>query len=171
MMGERLGRLSFWLLFAGFNLTFFPMHLLGLYGMPRRVYTYPASMGWGSLNLPATIGDGGVFLALLVVLVNVTTSLRGGVVAESNPWGGWTLEWATSSPPPPYNFLPQPTVASREPLWHPELSPPAISGRACEKRQVLVTALLDAGPDHRYKMPGPSIWPLLTAIATSVMFI
>jgi len=74
-------------------------------------------------------------------------------------------------PAPPYNFLPQPTVASREPLWHCELTPPPVIGLDCDKRQVLVTALLDAEPDHRYKAPGPSLWPLLTAIATSVMFI
>jgi len=171
MMGQRLGRLSFWLLFAGFNLTFFPMHLLGLYGMPRRVYTYPASMGWGSMNLLATIGAGVIFLSLLVFLVNVITSLRAGAVAESNPWGGSTLEWATSSPPPPYNFLPQPTVASREPLWHPELASPPVVGLESEKRQVLVTAVLDAEPDHRYKVPGPSLWPLATAMATTLMFI
>jgi cytochrome c oxidase subunit I+III len=171
MMGERLGQWSFWLLFAGFNLTFFPMHQLGLAGMPRRVYTYPAALGWGSLNLLATVGAAVIFVSLMVFLVNVVVSLRRGVPAVSNPWGASTLEWATSSPPPPYNFFPQPTVASREPLWHPELSPPAIIGLDCDKRQVLVTALLDAEPDHRYKMPGASLWPLLTAIATSVMFI
>jgi cytochrome c oxidase subunit 1 len=171
MMGERLGQWSFWLLFAGFNLTFFPMHQLGLAGMPRRVYTYPAAMGWGPLNLVATVGAAVIFTSLLLFLINVIASLRHGAAAVSNPWGASTLEWATSSPPPPYNFLPQPTVASREPLWHPELTPPPVIGLDSEKRQVLVTALLDAEPDHRYKMPGPSLWPLLTAIATSVMFI
>jgi cytochrome c oxidase subunit I+III len=171
MMGERLGRLSFWLLFAGFNLTFFPMHLLGLGGMPRRVYTYPAAMGWQSLNLLATVGAAVIFLALVVFFINVVRSLHKGTTAGANPWGGSTLEWATSSPPPPFNFLPQPTVASREPLWHAELAPPAVIGLDAEKRQVLVTAVLDAEPDHRYKSPGPSLWPLLTAVATSVMFI
>jgi len=171
MMGERLGRLAFWLLFVGFNVTFFPMHLLGLAGMPRRVYTYPASMGWGSMNLLATIGAAIIFLSLLAFLINVIASLRAGAAAGPNPWDAPTLEWETSSPPPPYNFLPQPTVASREPLWHPELAPPPVIGLDCEKRQVLVTGLLDAEPDHRYKAPGPSLWPLLTAVATSVMFI
>ena len=114
------------MLFAGFNLTFFPMHLLGLDGMPRRVYTYPAAMGWGSLNLLATVGAAVIFaVAARFSSINVIVSLRRGAPAPANPWGGSTLEWATSSPPPPYNFLPQPTVASREPLWHPELSPPA----------------------------------------------
>jgi cytochrome c oxidase subunit I+III len=171
MMGERLGRWSFWLLFIGFNVTFFPMHLLGLAGMPRRVYTYPASMGWGSLNFLATVGAAIIFVSLLLFLINVITSLRAGAAAGSNPWGASTLEWATVSPPPPYNFLPQPTVASREPLWHGELTPPPIIGLGSEKREVLVTAVLDAEPDHRYKSPGPSLWPLLTAVATTVMFI
>jgi cytochrome c oxidase subunit I+III len=170
-MSERLGRWSFWLLFAGFNLTFFPMHQLGLAGMPRRVYTYPEAMGWGGLNLLATIGAAVIFVSLLVFLVNVIGSLRRGAAAASNPWGGSTLEWATSSPPPPYNFSPQPTVASREPLWRTELAPPPVIGLEYHKRQVLITALLDAEPDHRYKMPGPSLWPLLTAITTSVMFV
>ena len=134
--------------------------------MPRRVYTYPAAMGWQSLNLLATVGAAVIFLALVVFFINVVRSLRKGTTAGANPWGGSTLEWATSSPPPPYNFLLQPTVASREPLWHAELTPPAVIGLDAEKRQVLVTAVLDAEPDHRYKSPGPSLWPLLTAVAT-----
>jgi cytochrome c oxidase subunit 1 len=171
LMSEKLGHLAFWLLFAGFNLTFFPMHLLGLEGMPRRVYTYPASMGWGSMNLLATIGAVVIFLSLLLFLINVLASLRAGAAAASNPWEASTLEWATSSPPPPYNFLSQPTVAGREPLWHPELATPTVVGLDSDRRQVLVTAVLDAEPDHRYKAPGPSLWPLLTALATSAMFI
>ena len=171
MMSERLGKISFGLLFAGFNLTFFPMHLLGLEGMPRRVYTYPAGMGWQNMNLLATIGAGIIFLSLLLYLVNVVISLRHGAVAGDNPWGGSTLEWATSSPPPPYNFYPQPTVASREPLWHSELSPPPVVGLAADHKEVLITRLLDAEPDHRYPVHGPSLWPFVAAIATSVMFV
>jgi cytochrome c oxidase subunit I+III len=171
MLNDRLGRISFWLLFAGFNLTFFPMHLLGLDGMPRRVYTYPAAMGWSSLNLLASAGAAVIFLSLVVYLINIVIALRAGAVAGDNPWGAATLEWATSSPPPAYNFSPQPTVASREPLWHRELAPPPIVGLSAGKREVLVTYLLDAEPDHRYPMPGPSLWPFLAAIATSVMFV
>ena len=137
--------------------------------MPRRVYTYPASMGWAE-HEPAGDASGAavIFVALLVYLINVVVSLRHGAVAGDNPWGASTLEWATSSPPPPYNFSPQPTVASREPLWHPELAPPADrrarirTSAKCSSRY-----LLDAEPDHRYTMPGPSLWPFLTAIATS----
>jgi cytochrome c oxidase subunit 1 len=171
MMSERLGRASFWLLFAGFNLTFFPMHLLGLEGMPRRVYTYPQAIGWHAINLLATAGAAVIFLSLLVYLINVVASLRRGAPAGDNPWGAATLEWATSSPPPPCNFVPQPTVASREPLWHGELAPPPIVGLAPDKREVLITYLLDAEPDHRYPMPGPSLWPFLAAVATSIMFV
>jgi cytochrome c oxidase subunit I+III len=171
LMSERLGKASFWLLFIGFNLTFFPMHQLGLKGMPRRVYTYPESLGWANLNALATAGAVVIFLSLLLYLLNVIISLRHGATATSNPWEASTLEWSTTSPPPPYNFFPTPTVASREPLWHEELKPPPVVGLDSTEREVLVTALLDAEPDHRYKMPGPSLWPLLTAIATSVMFI
>jgi cytochrome c oxidase subunit 1 len=171
MLNDRAGRVSFWLLFVGFNLTFFPMHLLGLEGMPRRVYTYPASMGWQGMNQLASVGAAMIALSLLVYAVNVIVSLRRGAAAADNPWGAATLEWATSSPPPAYNFSPQPTVASTEPLWHPELAPPSVIGLASDTREVLVTYLLDAEPDHRYPMPGPSLWPLFAAIATSVMFV
>jgi len=171
LMSERLGQASFWLLFIGFNLTFFPMHQLGLKGMPRRVYTYPASLGWANLNALATAGAAVIFIALVLYLVNVIVSLRRGATATSNPWAGSTLEWSTTSPPPAYNFFPTPTVASREPLWHDELKPPPVVGLESTEREVLVTALLDAEPDHRYKMPGPSLWPFLTAVATSVMFV
>ena len=171
MMSERLGRWSFWLLAIGFNLTFFPMHFLGLAGMPRRVYTYPTAMGWGGMNQLASAGAALMFVALLIYLINVIVSVRAGAVAGDNPWDAAGLEWATSSPPPPYNFSPQPTVAGRDPLWHSELVPPPLVGLASDKREVLVTYLLDAEPDHRYPMPGPSLWPFLTAVATSVMFV
>jgi cytochrome c oxidase subunit I+III len=171
LMSERLGKASFWLLFLGFNLTFFPMHVLGLYGMPRRVYTYPAGLGWFNLNLMATIGAGIIFVSLLLYLVNVVRSARLGAPAGDNPWQGSTLEWATSSPPPVYNFHPQPTVASREPLWHPELTPPPVIGLDSHHKEVLITHVLDAEPDHRYALHGPSLWPLAAALATSLMFI
>jgi cytochrome c oxidase subunit 1 len=139
--------------------------------MPRRVYTYPAAMGWGTLNLLASVGAGIIALALTIYLINVIVSLRAGAAAADNPWDAADLEWATSSPPPVYNFSPQPTVGSRDPLWHPELDPPFIVGLNPERCEVLVTHLLDAEPDHRFPTPGPSIWPLLAAIATTVLFI
>lgn len=115
LMSERLGKTSFWLLLAGFNLTFFPQHILGLMGMTRRVYTYPVEMQWGSLNLLSSIGAGIIFLSLSVYLLNIVTSRRHGQLAGSNPWGASSLEWATSSPPPSFNFHPSPSVVSREP--------------------------------------------------------
>src|SRR6185436_16174554 len=109
MPSERLGRWSFAVLFVGFNLTFFPMHLLGLGGMPRRVYTYLPTSGWTSGNLTASIGAGVLTLGLLLFVTNVTWALTRGAPAGDNPWGADTLEWATSSPPPAYNFAYLPT--------------------------------------------------------------
>ncbi len=171
MLSESVGKVAFWLLMIGFNLTFFPMHQLGLQGMPRRIYTYLPSMGWQNLNLLATLGAAMMFVALTIFLVNVIVTLRAGVLAGENPWDAGNLEWATSSPPPPYNFAPQPTVAAREPLWSRELVPPSIVGLSADTREVLVTYLLDAEPSHRYAMPGPSLWPLVAAISTSIMFV
>jgi cytochrome c oxidase subunit I+III len=168
MLDERAGRWTFWLLFAGFNLTFFPMHLLGLRGMPRRVYTYPPGLGLDTLNLVSTAGALTMALGVLIFLVNAAVSLRGGPLAGRNPWGADTLEWATLSPPPPYNFLRLPTVNGREPLWSQTPDQPIVTGLRSELREVLVTRLLDAEPDHRQVLDGPSIWPALTALAAGI---
>ena len=98
MLGEALGRWNFWVAFIGFNVAFFPMHILGLWGMPRRVYTYPAELGWGSLNLLSTIGAFVFALSFALLIWNVLQSLRRGEIAGDNPWDAGTLEWATSSP-------------------------------------------------------------------------
>jgi cytochrome c oxidase subunit I+III len=170
MMSEKLGHISFWLSFVGFNLTFFPMHQLGLTGMPRRVYTYPAETGWGPLNLLATIGAGILGIGVLCFIVNALWSAKFGAVAGDNPWEAETLEWATTSPPPVYNFLHPPVVSSKEPLWaEPELA--YVTGLDPDRRAVLITRVLDAEPDHRYDTPAPTIWPFLTAVAISVMFV
>jgi cytochrome c oxidase subunit 1 len=171
MLSERLGTASFWLFFIGFNLTFFPMHILGFEGMPRRVYTYPAETGWGTLNLIAS--GGAVFLTfgVIVFLIDAIRSLRVGVAAGDNPWEAGTLEWATSSPPPPCNFVDPVTVASGEPLWEDPADRPIVVGLRNDVRDVLVTYVTDASPDHRIEFPEPSVWPLLTAIATSAFFI
>jgi cytochrome c oxidase subunit 1 len=170
MMSDRLGHASFWLTFIGFNLTFFPMHNLGLKGMPRRVYTYVPETGWGRLNFLATIGAFVLGIGVLCFVVNALWSMKFGRMAGANPWEASTLEWATTSPPPSYNFLYPPVVRSREPLW--EGSPlPTVTGLATDKREVLITRVLDAEPDHRYTEPSPTIWPFLAAVSTALMFV
>ncbi|MCW2953482.1 MAG: ctaD2 [Conexibacter sp.] len=116
MLRERLGRWHFWLTMVGMNLTFFPMFFLGEQGMARRVADYPRSAGWTTLNTLSTIGSGVIALSLLVFLLNVAVSLTRRVPAGPDPWGGHSLEWATSSPPPPHNFDALPPVRSFAPL-------------------------------------------------------
>jgi cytochrome c oxidase subunit I+III len=173
MMGEGLGRLSFWLMFIGFNLAFFPMHLLGLKGMPRRVYTYQSGMGWDDLNLASTIGAVTLALGILATLVNAVRSARSGEPAPADPWGGGTLEWSIPSPPPWSNFHAVPVVYGRDPVWQP---PPAgepthVSGLSATSREHLVTTLIDANLDHRTPFPEPTYWPFLAAAATALLFV
>jgi cytochrome c oxidase subunit I len=171
LLSERLGRWNFWLAFVGFNLAFFPMHFLGLMGMPRRVYTYTADMGWQGLNLLSSIGAFIFALSFALLLVNVIYSLRRGALAGDNPWDASTLEWATSSPPPSYNFDRIPVVKHRDPLWADSDSLAVVAGLSAERREVLLTSLADAEPQVREASPEPSIWPLLTAVATTIFFI
>jgi cytochrome c oxidase subunit I+III len=170
MLSERAGVWIFGLLFTGFNLTFFPMHVLGLHGMPRRIYTYAAATGWGVLNATATFGALLIGLAVLGFLASVIIALRSGAAAD-NPWDAGTLEWTTSSPPPHSNFLRLPTVNGRDPAWDNVPDQPVIVGLRHGVRDVLVTHVLDADPDHRLQSPGASAWPLATAVATTMLFI
>ncbi|MFZ9854769.1 MAG: cytochrome c oxidase subunit I [Limisphaerales bacterium] len=117
LMSERLGRWHFWLFALGFNLTFAPLHIAGILGMPRRIYTYDAGRGWEIWNLVATIGVAFQALGILFFVANLLWSSRRGARAGDDPWDAWTLEWSTTSPPPPYNFETLPTVRSRRPLW------------------------------------------------------
>ena len=171
MLSERLGKWHFWLLFIGTNVTFFPMHLLGLDGMPRRVYTYLPERGWGELNLLATVGSWFIAASVVVFLVNVLKSARGGAVAGANPWGAPSLEWATTSPPPSWNFTHTPVVESRSPLWEAGPAMPVATGLRTDRREFLVTTALDAIPDSRHEVPDESIWPLIMALAIGVTFI
>ena len=171
MMSEKLGRWNFWLFFIGFNVAFFPMHLLGLRGMPRRVYTYPDDMGWNTMNLIATIGAVMIATSVLLFVINVWRSRSHGALAGDNPWGGSTLEWATSSPPPAANFSAIPVVHGREPLWEPWPEPTHVSGLATNQREMLVTTVLDAKPDNRVVFPAPTPWPFVAAVATTVLFV
>ena len=171
MLDETLGKLHFWLFAIGVNVTFFPMHVLGLEGMPRRVYTYLASTGWGPLNLVATIGAYTIALSVIVFLVNAIRSWRVGAVAGANPWESSGLEWATTSPPPPYNFVHIPVTTSRHPLWDTGAELPVMTGLRTDRREVLVTTIFDARPDHRHEDPDSSIWPLYLALCMGVVFI
>ena len=171
MMSERMGKWEFALLFVGTNLTFFPFFLMALNGMPRRIYTYLAETGWAPLNQLSTAGAAVFAAGVLLFIVNVVASLRRGAPAGANPWGGETLEWATASPPPNYNFAHIPIVRGRSALWDPGAELPVATGLSEERREVLLTTVLDAEPDVRHEVPGPSIGPLLTALAVGVTFI
>jgi len=172
LLGERLGKLSFWTMFIGFNLAFFPMHIAGLLGQPRRTYTYEAGLGWDIYNLLSTLGAFLLGIGVIITLVNWYLSARNGEIAGNDPWGGETLEWSTTSPPPEYNFETVPEVRSREPMWdQPELRAGAQEGRPLAQGHVtLSTSLLDAQPEAMVHMPHASPWPFLLTTALFLMF-
>jgi cytochrome c oxidase subunit 1/cytochrome c oxidase subunit I+III len=177
MMDERLGLWNFWTMFIGFNLGFFPMHISGLLGMPRRVYTYADGMGWDWLNLITTIGSFVFAVGVLLLIVNVVRSYRSGRVAGDNPWDAPTLEWATSSPPPPYNFVVIPTVQSRHPLWEDRLGGEqehshVHAGLVLDHgRETIGTSPLDAEPDIILRMPKDSFAPLILSLTLTTIFV
>ncbi len=177
LMDERLGRWNFWVMFIGFNLGFFPMHISGLLGMPRRIYTYSEGMGWSTTNLITSIGSFVFAFGVLLFVINVWRSLRRGERAGDNPWDAPTLEWAVASPPPPYNFAVIPIIASRHPLWEDRLEEGA--GRSSideglllhEGRETIGTSSLDAQPEVILRMPNDSYAPLLVTLAASALFV
>jgi cytochrome c oxidase subunit 1 len=171
MLSEKMGKWTFWLFFIGVNVTFFPMHILGLEGMTRRIYTYLPETGWGPLNALASAGAVLIVASIVIFLVNFLWSLKNGPAAGENPWGADTLEWATASPPESYVFLYPPVVQSRSPLWSEGRERPVLTGLRTDVRETLVTTLMDAAPDYRQSSPEPTIWPLMAALATGVMFI
>jgi cytochrome c oxidase subunit 1 len=123
LLDERLGKLHFWLFVIGTNLTFFPMHILGLLGMPRRVYTYPPGVGWSQLNMASSVGSLIIAAGVIVFVANWFVTIRQPATATTDPWDAYTLEWLTTSPPPPENFVELPVVRSARPLWdlkHPD---------------------------------------------------
>jgi cytochrome c oxidase subunit 1/cytochrome c oxidase subunit I+III len=172
LMSERLGRWNFWLTIIGFNVAFFPMHLTGLLGMPRRVYTYLPGLGWDTLNFVSTLGALLLGFGVLLFLINVFASLRRGTPAPADPWGGGTLEWATASPPPPYNFASLPIVHSRYPVWDAPAAAAAYEFKEnLERREALGTTSLDAEPEMRVILPGDSLIPFLTAVVTAAVLV
>jgi heme/copper-type cytochrome/quinol oxidase subunit 1 len=177
MYHEGVAKVSFWLTALGTALTFFPMHIVGLLGMPRRVYTYPASVGWGAYNLSETVGAFILTAGLLLIFGNLLWSRFRGAFAGPDPFFGGTLEWATTSPPPPYNFAVIPTVTSAYPNWD-RADRQGDTARLASGDLVLdtghetpATTVRDALPDEVVEMPSESFWPLAVAVCTLVMFV
>ncbi|KXK63703.1 cytochrome ubiquinol oxidase subunit I [Micromonospora rosaria] len=175
MYHEGLGRWAFWLVFVGMHVTFFPMHLYGLFGMPRRVYTYRSEAGWDGWNLVSTVGSYVLALGLLLVLVGVVHAIRRGRPAPPDPWGGDTLDWSTDSPPKPYNFPVLPRVRSLHPNWDGPSRESMATGAEPDRvladgRRTLRTSELDGRRERAVEMPEPSFQPLVLALAMLTFF-
>ena len=176
LLNETLGKINFWIMFVGFNVGFFTMHITGLMGMPRRLYTYPAGLGWHVPNLITTIGAFILAFGILLFFINVGYSLKRGAIAGPNPWDAHSLEWSVSSPPPPYNFAVIPSVASRHPLWEDRIGEG--EGRSVLDRglvlddhhETLGVSVFDGVPDMIFKMPSPTYLPLLLTLCISAGF-
>jgi heme/copper-type cytochrome/quinol oxidase subunit 3 len=167
-----MGQWNFWLTIIGFNITFFPMHLSGLYGMPRRVYTYLPGLGWDLPNLISTIGAYILGIGVLLFVLNIYTSLRNGRPANDNPWGAGSLEWATTSPPPAYNFAMLPVVESRYPVWDtPDNVNSYVFEESLERRETLGSTVLDAEPEMRVWLPNDSSIPFIAAFVLILQFV
>jgi cytochrome c oxidase subunit I+III len=174
LLSERLGRWNFWLMFVFFNITFFPMHAVGLLGMPRRIAVYSEGLGWTPYNAVSTVGAYGFAVGVLVFLVNLLWSLRRGQPAGANPWQSDTLEWAESSPPPQAQFPTIPLVSSRNPLWDgsdPARRDPSVEGALRPLhfgptgwRGALVVSAVEGRPLAIVHVPGPTIVPFVLAL-------
>ncbi|MGH7482014.1 MAG: cytochrome c oxidase subunit I, partial [Longimicrobiales bacterium] len=180
LLSERLGRWNFWVMFVFFNVAFFPMHLSGMWGMPRRVYTYPAGLGWELPNLISTIGALGFAVGVLLFVVNFLWSLRRGEEAGMDPWGGDSLEWSQGSPPAEAQFQSLPAVRSRHPLWEQDslaAETPAIrrvldafAWKPLDFRGALVVSMVEARPLAIVHVPGPTLWPFVMSVAFLFIF-
>jgi cytochrome c oxidase subunit I+III len=180
MLDERLGGWNFWLLFIGTNLAFFPMHIVGLLGMPRRVYTYEAGLGWEPYNLLSSIGVLVILLGIAVFILNVARSYRKGEPAGNNPWGADTLEWAVTSPPAEHGWSILPIVRSRHPLWDQdelhrgderlERFVHGLSRWPLRWRAAVIVGTADARPQEVFRVANPSIWPLVAGCGLVLIF-
>jgi cytochrome c oxidase subunit 1 len=172
-LSESVGKVHFWLMFIGFNLTFGPMHILGLEGMPRRIYTYPDGMGWNLWNFIETIGAFTIAASMVVFIINTQRSRRRREAAGSDPWDARTLEWSTPSPPPEYNFDQIPLVENRDDWWHRKY----ISGPSGGPVRVFAGGadMVDEGTavrdehGHGIHMPSPSYFPLVLSFGLPLM--
>jgi cytochrome c oxidase subunit I+III len=177
MYHERLAQASFWVTFLGTMLTFFPMHIVGLLGMTRRVYTYNRGFGWGAYNLSETIGSFVLAAGLLLIFGNLVWSRFRGAVAGPDPFHGGTLEWTTTSPPPPYNFAVIPTVTSPYPNWDPldreaDLARLEQGVLTLEQgHETQATTVRDGYFDEILEMPAESPWPIVLAVAVTIVFV
>jgi cytochrome c oxidase subunit 1 len=170
MLNERLGKLSFWTLLVGFNVTFGLMHFLGLWGMPRRIDTYASGFGWDTLNLLITFGAFLIAIAIAMLVANVVISLYRGPEAGDDPWDARTLEWMTSSPPPHYNFAEIPQVSARDELWHRKHAVTEDGQFVRVPSGGSVDVVDDHDDDHPdIHMPDPSYWPLISAVGMPIM--
>jgi len=172
-MSEAIGKWSFWLIMIGLNLTFMPMHLLGLQGMPRRVYTYLYEMGWGDLNFFISVSALIMGLGFMLTFYNALISRKRGQPAGSNPWGAPTLEWLADSPPDTFNHRHLPVVNSLNPLrdYDKQAPYPCVAGLRADRREVLITTVVDARPQAVCLLPTPTVWPFLTALSVGFGFL
>ncbi len=172
MLNEGIGTLHFWLLLIGFNLTFGPMHVVGLNGQLRRTFTYAEGTGWDTWNLVETIGAFVIAVAVLAFIYNVIITMRSRVRAPHDPWDARTLEWLTASPPPEHNFDEIPVVHARDEFWHRKYSEDE-SGRAVPRPdyqpQTAAVVQHAHGSGHGIHMPSPSYFPLVTALGLPIM--
>ncbi len=193
MLLPKLGHANFWLSFIGFNMTFFPMHIMGFFGMPRRVYTYLPILELDGYNLFATVGAFIFAAGFVVLLIDILLSFRWGEEAGADPWNGESLEWTVSSPPPQYAFAAPPIVRSRHPVWDAvsesdsgedsdareastsekaaRRASEALNRQPATWRATLSTDVLNASPQTIHFLPGPSYYPLIVAIGLLIGFV
>jgi cytochrome c oxidase subunit 1 len=196
MLNEKLGKLNFWLMLIGFNLTFFPMHVLGLEGQPRRTYTYAAGMGWDTLNFWVTVGSFVIAFSVAVFIVNIIFSTLRGEKAGADPWDARTLEWSTPTPVPEYNFAEIPVVEARDDFWHRKYTEDAegrlvrLPSGGSDDGTTGAVATLEAkdvsgggtdepggggdhddshGEGHGIHLPSPSYYPFITTLGLPIL--